>query len=549
MAIESKTAVPPRAGRREWIGLAVIALACILYVMDLEVLHLAVPAISKDLHPTSTQLLWIIDIYGFFVAGSLITMGTLGDRIGRRRLLMIGAAAFGVASVVAALSTSAEMLIATRALLGIAGATLAPSTLSLIRNMFLDPRQRTTAIGIWITSFSAGAAIGPLLGGVVLRFFWWGAVFLLAVPVMALLLTLGPKLLPEYRDPTAGRLDVTSAAMSLAAILAAILGVKQIAQDGPSLLPIIFIAAGCAIGLLFVRRQRRLTHPFVDLQLFREPAFSASLVTYGLGIFVVFGGFLFIPQFLQLVLGLSPLEAGLWTLPWALAFIVGSNVTPLIVRRVSPARLMAAGLLMATAGFAILTQLDTSSGFLIIGLGSVLFSLGTSPLFTLTNDLIIGSAPPERAGAAAGISETAAELGGALGIAIFGSIGVAIYRGAIGAALPAGLSVEDAAAARDTLGGAVQVGAELPGHIGTLLIDAARGAFTQGLHLTAAISAVATLGLALFVLVTLRHVRPGPGAEAEPDREAVLTVPADPACVRPVLERMSTSGESRPASS
>jgi MFS transporter, DHA2 family, multidrug resistance protein len=541
MSVESEPAVPLRAGRKEWIGLGVISLACILYVMDLEVLHLAVPAISKDLQPTSTQLLWIIDIYGFFVAGSLITMGSLGDRIGRRRLLMIGAAAFGVASVVAAFSSSAEMLIATRALLGIAGATLAPSTLSLIRNMFLDPRQRTTAIGIWITSFSVGAAIGPLLGGVVLRFFWWGAVFLLAVPVMALLLTLGPRLLPEYRDPEAGRIDLTSAALSLAAILAAIFGVKQIAQDGPSPLSITFIAVGCAIGWLFVRRQRKLRHPFIDLRLFREPAFSASLATYGLGIFVVFGGFLFIPQFLQLVLGLSPLEAGLWTLPWALAFIVGSNLTPIIARRVAPAIMMAVGLVMGAVGFVVLTQLDASSGFVVIVLGSVLFSLGTSPLFTLTNDLIIGSAPPERAGAAAGLSETAAELGGALGIAIFGSIGVAIYRGAIDGALPAGLPVEAAATARDTLGGAVQVGGELPGQVGAALIDAARGAFTQGLHLTAAISAFAMVGLALFVLITLRHVRAAGAPEGEPDAKHVVTVPTDPACVRPLSERARTS--------
>ncbi|HET6792777.1 MAG TPA: MFS transporter, partial [Actinomycetota bacterium] len=200
MVTDTENLAPPRAGRREWIGLGVIALACMLYVMDLTVLHLAIPSISADLQPSSTQLLWIIDIYGFVVAGSLITMGTLGDRIGRRHLLMIGAAAFGAASVLAALSTSAEMLIATRALLGIAGATLAPSTLSLIRNMFLDPTERTTAVAVWITSFSVGGAIGPLLGGTILEFFWWGAAFLVAVPVMALLVLLGPRLLPESRD-------------------------------------------------------------------------------------------------------------------------------------------------------------------------------------------------------------------------------------------------------------------------------------------------------------------------------------------------------------
>ncbi|HZA25693.1 MAG TPA: MFS transporter, partial [Dehalococcoidia bacterium] len=196
----------PRATRREWIGLGVLAIACVLYAMDLTVLHLAVPSLSADLQPSSVQLLWIIDVYGFLVGGSLITMGTLGDRIGRRKLLLIGAAAFGVASVMAAFSTSAEMLIAARALMGVAGATLAPSTLSLIFSMFRDPRQRSVAIGVWISGFSAGAAIGPVVGGVLLEFFWWGSVFLLALPVMALLLALGPRVLPEFRDPQAGRL-------------------------------------------------------------------------------------------------------------------------------------------------------------------------------------------------------------------------------------------------------------------------------------------------------------------------------------------------------
>ncbi|MDQ3951174.1 MAG: MFS transporter, partial [Gemmatimonadota bacterium] len=279
----------PRAGRREWIGLAVIALPCLLYSMDLTVLHLAVPQLSADLKPSSAQLLWIIDIYGFLVAGSLITMGTLGDRIGRRRLLLIGAGAFGIASVLAAFSTSAEMLIATRALLGIAGATVAPSTLSLIRNMFLDPQQRTVAIGVWITSYSVGAAIGPLLGGVLLEYFWWGSVFLIAVPVMVLLLVVGPVLLPEYRDPEAGRPDLMSAAMSLAAVLVVIYGLKQLAQNGFRWLPTLSILAGLAVGVAFVRRQQKLADPLIDLRLFHVPGFSASLATYGLGIIVLFG--------------------------------------------------------------------------------------------------------------------------------------------------------------------------------------------------------------------------------------------------------------------
>jgi DHA2 family multidrug resistance protein-like MFS transporter len=535
MAVERADGAPLRAGRREWIGLAVLSLACVVYVMDLTVLHLAIPEISTDLRPSSAQLLWIIDIYGFLVAGSLITMGSLGDRIGRRRLLMIGAAAFGVTSVVAALSTSAEMLIVTRALLGLSGATLAPSTLSLIRNMFLDPRQRTVAIGVWITSFSVGGAVGPLLGGLVLELFWWGAVFLLAVPVMAVLLILGPRLLPEYRDPDAGRPDVASAALSLGAVLTAIFGLKQIAQEGFSGVAAGAIVAGVLLGVVFVRRQRRLPDPFIDLRLFRTAAFTASLATYGLGILILFGGFLFIPQYLQLVLGLSPLEAGLWTLPWALSFVVGSNVTPWLSRRIRPAYLMAGGLVLAAVGFALFTQIGTTSSLAAIVTGSVLFSLGMSPMFTLTNDLIIGSAPPERAGAAAGISETAAEFGGALGIAVFGSIGVAIYRGAMATAVPSSVPLEAAEAARDTLGGAVEVAGNLPDRLGPALIDAAREAFTRGLHVGAAVSVVGAIALAILVLSLLRTVRPSGSEEEE---SAAVNASADPvgaaATVEPV---------------
>src|SRR5688500_11648426 len=278
-----KTVRASRATRREWIGLAVIALPCMLYSMDLTVLNLAVPALSAELKPSGAEMLWIVDIYGFMVAGCLITMGTLGDRIGRRRLLMMGAAAFGVASVLAAFSPTPAMLVASRALLGIAAATLAPSTLSLIRNMFLDPQQRTVAISIWVMSYSAGAAIGPVIGGVLLEYFWWGSVFLINVPVMVLLLALGPLLLPEFRDPDAGRLDIPSATLSLAAVLAVIYGLKRIAEQGASWVAFFSIAAGITVGFVFAARQRRLADPLIDLKLFRAPAFSAAIATNLLG--------------------------------------------------------------------------------------------------------------------------------------------------------------------------------------------------------------------------------------------------------------------------
>jgi MFS transporter, DHA2 family, multidrug resistance protein len=513
----SNTVDPPRATRREWIGLAVIALPCLLYSMDLTVLNLAVPALSADLQPSSAQLLWIVDIYGFLVAGSLITMGTLGDRIGRRRLLLLGAGAFGIASVLAAFSTSAGMLIAARALLGVAGATLAPSTLSLIRNMFLDPKQRTVAIAVWITSFSAGGAIGPLLGGLLLEAFWWGSVFLLAVPVMALLLVVGPVLLPEFRDPQAGRLDLVSAALSLAAVLLVIYGLKQLAQDGLGWPPALSIVGGLAVGLVFVRRQRTLADPLLDLRLFANRAFSAALATNTLSFFVGFGAFLFIAQYLQLVLGLSPLQAGLWMVPGAGGFIAGSLLTPLLVRRIRPASVMAAGLLLAAVGFGVLTQVDGASGLVVLVTGSVVFSLGLAPVFTLATDLTVGTAPPERAGAASALSETSSEFGGALGIAVLGSVGTAIYRGQVTDAVPAAVPPEAAAVARDTLGGAVAVAGQLPGQLGAELLDAAREAFTQGFQVSFATSAAVAVGVAILVAVLLRRVRPSSEPEGQPE--------------------------------
>jgi MFS transporter, DHA2 family, multidrug resistance protein len=526
--------VPPLAGRRQWTGLAVLALACLLYAMDLTVLHLAVPAISEDLRPSSTQLLWITDIYGFMVAGFLVTMGTLGDRVGRRRLLLGGGAAFGVVSVIAALSTSAEMLIASRALLGVAGATLAPATLSLIFSMFADPGQRQVAIGIWITSFSAGGALGPVLGGVLLEHFWWGSVFLLAVPVMALLLLLGPRVLPEFRAENAGRLDLPSVALSLAAVLTVIFGVKQVAQDGISWLAVWSILAGLTVGTAFVRRQMSLADPLIDLRLFKIRAFNASLATNLLGIFIVVGYFLFVAQYLQLVLGLSPLEAGLWSLPSAVGFIVGSNLAPRILRRVRPAYVIGAGLALGAVGLAVLTQVGGSADadLAILAGASLVISLGLAPVFAATTDLIVGSAPPERAGAASGISETGAELGGALGIAILGSIGVAVYRAQLADALPAGVSGQDAAAAQDTLGGAVGVAAQLPTEIGTALLASAREAFTTGLQVTAALSSAVALGIAVVATVMLRTVRSA--SQAAPEEQEVIVV--EPVTIAPPEE-------------
>ncbi|MGH7676962.1 MAG: MFS transporter, partial [Gemmatimonadaceae bacterium] len=417
-----------------------------------------------------------------------------------------------VASVLAAFSTSANMLIATRALLGVAGATVAPSTLSLIRNMFPDPQQRTSAIAVWLTSYSVGAVIGPLLGGLLLQYFWWGSVFLLAVPVMILVLIAGPILLPEYRDPNAGRLDVLSAGLSLTAVLAVIYGLKRIAADGFGWLPIAIIVGGLVVGYVFVRRQQRLADPLIDMRLFREPGFSAALATYMISVFVVFGMSLLTAQYLQLVLGLSPMVAGLWTLPGAVGFIVGSLSAPVMVRKVRAPTLMG-GCLVATAlGFVLLTQVHPGSrggGLAMLVTGQVILSIAVAPVVTLATDLVVGSAPAEKAGAASAISETSAEFGGAVSIALIGSIATAVYRRAMAHMNADGIAPDVAESARSTLGGAVAAAEQLGDGQGARLLSSARDAFTDALQLTASINVVLSLAAAVMAAVLLRKVAAG----------------------------------------
>ena len=497
------------AGRREWIGLAVLALPAFVIALDFSVLNLAVPAISRELMPTAAELLWIVDIYGFILAGFLVTSGTLGDRIGRRRLLMIGAAGFGLASVVAAYSTSAGMLIAARAVLGLAGATLMPSTLSLISVMFREERQRTVAIAVWSVSLPLGGAVGPLVGGAVLQAFWWGAVFLLAVPVMAVLLATGPALLPEYRKAAAGRPDFLSVGLSLAAILPVVYGLTEIAEGGPRLIPATCVVAGLLVGWGFVRRQRMLADPLVDPRLFREPGFSAALGVNALVYFVILGMMLLISQYLQLVLGMPALRAGLWMLPAMCGLIAGSLVTPVFTRSLHPSYAIAAGLAVAAAGFGLLAQ-ASSLGLAAVVTGSAVFGLGLAPVTNLVVGLVLGSAPPQLTGAASGLSETSTELGGALGIAILGSVGTAIYRYQVTGHIPRGTPGPAARAIGATLGDATMTAGQLHGPAAGTVLAFARAAFTTGVDVAAGVSAVIMAALAVVAMARLRRVTPAP---------------------------------------
>jgi DHA2 family multidrug resistance protein-like MFS transporter len=494
-----------RAGKREWIALGALALPALLISLDNTVLYLAIPHLSGSLNPSGLQLLWIVDVYSFMIAGLLIIAGTLGDRVGRRRLLLVGAAGFGVASLLTAFSVSAEMLIVSRALLGIAGATLMPSSMSLIQNMFTEPRQRSLAFSVWIACFLVGGAIGPVVGGVMLESFWWGSVFLLSVPAMVLLLLLGPTLLPEYRDPKPGRLDVVSVVLLVSALLTAVYGAKKLAGDGDGLLPAAALAAGLALATVFVLRQRRITNPLIDLKLFRERTFSTSLGTMGLALFVMAGSQFFVTQYMQMVIGLSPLEAGLCSLPASIGGVTGALLAPLLLRRMRAASVMAAGLCVTAVGFALLTQINEENGVIVAMVALGLLNFGVSPAIALGTDMMISSAPPEKGGAVSAISETTHEIGLGAGIAVIGSIGTSVYRAQTAEHLPPELPDRSVPAFLDTIGSAVEEAGRLSDQVGAAALGVARAAFTEGMLVVSVICLVVTVLAVSMVAVLLRR--------------------------------------------
>ncbi|GAA3234045.1 MFS transporter [Dactylosporangium siamense] len=500
------------ADRRKWLGLAVLALPALLLAIDLSVLSLALPRLSEDLSATSTEQLWISDIYGFLVSGFLITAGRLGDRIGRRKLLFIGAFGFAVASALAAFSTTVWMLIAARALMGVAGATLAPSTLALISNIFTDTKQRAVGVAVYVSCFMGGAAFGPVVGGLMLQSFWWGSVFLLGVPVMVLLLAAGPFLLPEFRDENASTLDPLSVVLSLGAVLPIIYGIKESVRTGLSVVPILSIVVGVVLGALFIRRQSRLTDPLLDLTLFRKPAFSAALVVLLFAVGTQGGVMLLTNLDLQVVQGLSPLSAGLWGIAPAMGMVVGSMAAPALAQKVQPGTVITAGLIIAAVGYATMTQTPVNGLGLLIGGATVVF-FGIGLVGALANNVVLGAVPPERAGSAAAIVQTSGDLGIALGIAVLGSVGTGWYARQLtaGGDVPA----EALDKARASITDAAVVAGSLPDPAGRTLMEAARVAFTDGLHLTALVSAVLVLGLAVLAVLALRERATAPDAPAE----------------------------------
>ncbi len=499
---------------RRWFALGVLTMAVLIIGVDGTVLALAMPFISADLSASGTQLLWIGDIYSFVLAALLISMGSLGDRIGHKKLLLCGATLFGIVSAITAYSSSPEMLIATRALLGLAGATLAPATLALIRGLFPDQRERSIAVGIWASAFSAGAALGPVIGGVLLEHFWWGSVFLINIPAMVVLVVGGLVLLPEHRNPEPGPWDLPSVGLSMVGMLGVVYAIKEgiaAAAHGIRIDAVLAALLGAAALTLFVRRQLRLPVPLIDVRLFRRPVFTGVVVANLLSVLGLSGLVFFLSQYFQLVRGYGPLQAGLAELPAAVTATVFGVLAGIAVRYVSHRLVLTAGLTLVGVAMGTLMAfllLISPISYLPLGITLFVVGVGLGLAFTVASDVILASVPPQRAGSAAAVSETAYELGMALGIATLGSVLTAVYRTV---SVPPSLPGEIATQARDSLPSAIHAAQSLPAEQAERLLDPAREAFTHGLAVASGVGAVLLLSAAVAVWWLLRTHPVSPG--------------------------------------
>ncbi|MGW0753221.1 MFS transporter [Streptomyces sp. NPDC002587] len=547
-------------GANRWVVLAVLCVSLVLVALDATILHVAVPSVTEDLRPGSIELLWIVDAYPLVCASLLILFGTLGDRVGRRRVLLLGYGLFGVASAVAALADNAQVLIAARALLGIGGAMIMPATLSILRQVFPDRRERALAIGIWTAVAAIGAASGPVLGGFLVQHYWWGSVFLINIPLMALILPLGRWLLPESKGSCEGPWDVTGALMAATGVLGSVLGVKRLGAerellDVQALVPLVL---GVALLVLFVRRQKRRAHPLIDMRMFSRAAFSTSVGCIVLAMLALVGLELIAVQYLQLVLHLSPLETGLRLLPLTFAAMAAGATGSYTLARIGPRTMVSLGFLLTAFAVLLLTFMGQHDRPVLLTAGFILLGFGLQTTLFAAYESMLSEAPADTAGGAASIGETSYQLGAGMGIALLGSVMNAVY--APGLARVPGVSQADSADAAHSLGEAYQIAAHLGGPAGAALYAAARHSFVHGLHVTLLVSAGLLLAGAVMALRLPRVMEcgapAGPGSDAE-SRAQARTEPRTEVCAEPrtrihaepavVRLPAQVSGEPRPS--
>ena len=505
------------AGANRWVVLVVLCVSLLLVALDATVLHVAVPAVTEDIRPGAIQLLWIVDAYPLVAASLLILFGTLGDRVGRRRILLLGYATFGLASALAALGGDPRVLIAARALLGVGGAMIMPATLSILRQVFPDRRERAMAIGVWSAVAAVGAALGPLLGGFLLEHFWWGSVFLINIPLMAVCLPVGRWLLPESTGDRNGPWDVLGALMAAFGLFGVVLAVKRIG-GGEGLLEamtLVPLAAGSVLLAGFVRRQQRREHPLIDLRMMRRPAFGTSVGCIVLAMLALVGLQLIAAQYLQLVLGLSPLETGLRMVPLTLAAVIGGLLGSRMLQWTGPRTMVALGFGLTAVAVLMLTFMGQEDRPWLLSGCFLLLGFGLENTLFGSYESMLSESPADQAGGAAAVGETSYQLGAGFGIALLGSVMNAVYAPAV-AHVP-GVPARASSAAGNSLGEAYEVAAQLGGPAGASLRAAARGAFVQGMHVTLVVSSVLLAAGALAALRLPRTMdcdaqKPGPEA-------------------------------------
>ncbi|MER5934586.1 MFS transporter [Streptomyces sp. NPDC002054] len=517
-----------RGGANRWVVLAVLCVSLVLVALDATILHVAVPSVTEDLRPGSIELLWIVDAYPLVCASLLILFGTLGDRVGRRRILLLGYGLFGMASAIAALADNAQVLIAARALLGIGGAMIMPATLSILRQVFPDRRERALAIGIWTAVAAVGAASGPVLGGFLVQHFWWGSVFLINIPLMILILPLGRLLLPESRGAADGPWDVVGALMAAAGVLAVVLGVKRAGADQSFLDAMAFgpLLLGAVLLVLFVRRQKRRAHPLIDMRLFSRAAFTTSVGCIVLAMLALVGLELIAVQYLQLVLNLSPLETGLRLLPLTFAAMAAGGTGSYTLNRIGPRAMVSLGFVLTALAVLLLTLMGQHDRPLLLTAGFVLLGFGLQTTLFAAYESMLSEAPAEAAGGAAAIGETSYQLGAGMGIALLGSVMNAAY--APGLADVPGVSAADSAGAVNSLGEAYQIAAGLGGPAGEALYAAARNSFVTGLHVTLLVSAALLAAGAVMALKLPKTMECQEATEADLDPATQALAPAQP---------------------
>ncbi len=527
-------------GANRWAVLAVLCVSLVLVALDATILYVAVPSVTEDLRPGPMELLWIVDAYPLVCAALLILFGTLGDRVGRRRILLLGYGLFGAASAMAALADNAQVLIAARALLGVGGAMIMPATLSILRQVFPDRRERALAVGIWTAVAAVGAASGPVLGGFLVQHFWWGSVFLINIPLMIMILPLGRWLLPESKGTSEGPWDVLGALMAAGGVLGAVLGVKRLGAerqltDPQALVPLL---VGAALLVLFVRRQKRRAHPLIDMRMFSRPAFTTSVGCIVLAMLALVGLELIAVQYLQLVLHLSPLETGLRLLPLTFAAMAAGATGSYTLARTGPRRMVSLGFVLTAGAVLLLTFMGQHDRPVLLTVGFVLLGFGLQTTLFAAYESMLSEAPAATAGGAASIGETSYQLGAGMGIALLGSVMNAAYAPGL-AAVP-GVSAADSTGASHSLGEAYQIATRLGGPAGEALFSAARHSFVHGLHVTLLVSAALLLAgaaMALKLPRTMECADPEAALDAEPVRlpaqqgpeAAALTSPRIPA--------------------